>query len=494
MEKIKPSLLTLPEELLRHLVKIVDRQDNRIRARMSRYVLAFDAQGLDDLCEGLYLREPIMGVSALSRTCRKLRVFCCPFLFQLMKSQQFFHPTFRRRIALLHAQHIKKLVLSLLPPKTPSDMEDLVYAASSLPNLVDLEIFQGAVQPPPENPEDYRALDPIFGVLRGVLSRIKILALKDFNCTRSLASFLSLAPNVTQLRLTNFSPVIPDTDQQLVGLAVSLSRALQSIRELTALAVIDSIDLFEFLGDSEQLDDWTSRLKLRSFFQQSNRSDASRALVAFIRSQAPTLRKFAFFLDAHEQFDDSLDVFHQTFPELQYFVMRGRFNGRFPFRLPNGGSTSSNYPKVKMVEIFSCSEANLPDCRVPPPNEIVLHFPSLQVLSYQLVISECFHIAGIPLADLNRYQQFCQEKGIELRGLRWIPSSQHWADRENFGEMDHQVGTEVYVETRGGEVQRLLDYASRLKDRAKLMLDSTAIDQLIKYLEPIRMLEELELD
>lgn len=83
MEKIKPSLLTLPEELLRHLVKIVDRQDNRIRARMSRYVLAFDAQGLDDLCEGLYLRDPIMGVSALSRTCRKLRVFCCPFLFQV---------------------------------------------------------------------------------------------------------------------------------------------------------------------------------------------------------------------------------------------------------------------------------------------------------------------------------------------------------------------------------------------------------------------------
>ena len=146
------------------------------------------------------------------------------------------------------------------------------------------------------------------------------------------------------------------------------------------------------------------------------------------------------------------------------------------------------------MQISSCSEASLPDCRVPPPDDIVPHFPSLQIISYELTISNSFHIPGIPLADLNRYQQFCQERGIVLRGLRWIPSSQHWADRENFGEMDHQVGTEVYVETRGGEVQRLLDYASRLKDRAKLTLDSTAIDRLIKHLEPIRMLEELELD
>ncbi|GAA5965076.1 hypothetical protein JCM3765_004849 [Sporobolomyces pararoseus] len=419
-EKIKPSLVTLPEELLRHLIKIIDRQDERTQTRMTRYDLSVAAQEADTLCEGLYQKDPVIGVSALSQTCRKLRMACCPFLFNEMRSRQFFRPTLRRGIALLHAQHIKSLVISPVPPvlsKDSLDMEDLVYAASSLPNLVQLKIVQGAVQPPPRDPDDHRAQDPIFGVLRGVLSRIKILELSKFDCTRSLASFISLAPNITRLRLRNFTPKLPETDDEQdeeQESAFNLSRALQSIRELTHLAVIDSVDLFQFLNLNGYglLEDWTIRLRLTSFYYQSDDDGCSADLVAFTRSQAPTLRRFGFFLPADLDFDNSLDVLNQTFPELQYLSLRGRFTNRFSLRNSIGSST--DFPKVKTVDIHSCSSAS---DRIPPPDHIVTYLPSLHTISYSLLFSEVLWRGGVSSwkGGLRRNERWGGSKITRLR-------------------------------------------------------------------------------
>jgi hypothetical protein len=331
-------------------------------------------------------------------------------------------------------------------------------------------------------------------VLGGVLARIKTLELTGFDCVESIVAILSRSPNLVSLRLHSFlPPVVPD--DEIAAHAVELSQALQGLEKLSTLQLFESEAFLEILSDGHQINASTLRLGLKAFLYRTKEDGNFEAARQFLDLVAPSLRKFTLLLEEDQPIDASHLLIRRPFPELRTLCIGGDLTDFEPLRSLDGNNTSlsTDYPKLRLLEIRSRFE-EVPHLRLPHPSHLHPHFPSLHTLYYNLQPSQSSHFPGIPLKDLRDYQQYCHENGTTLRGLKWDPFMQHRSETRMFGEAEEEVGKESYLDTRGEEIQRILDFARRIKDRARITLDTSAMNRLLDYLDPIKLLEELELD
>jgi len=143
-------------------------------------------------------------------------------------------------------------------------MDDIVYAASSLPALDRLVIHAAALRIPLPISEDP---EPLFGeeaeaylsVLGGVLSRLKVLELVGFSAITPLVTILLRSTNISFLKIYKYrAPEL--SDSEAASSAIALSQALQGLKKISTLLLYDATPLLRFLADNNQLDQWTSRL------------------------------------------------------------------------------------------------------------------------------------------------------------------------------------------------------------------------------------------
>ncbi|BGP49018.1 hypothetical protein JCM10450v2_004897 [Rhodotorula kratochvilovae] len=274
----RADLSSLPEELLKHIVELVDDQDRKI----SKLNITFEGTGGQYSHESRWPVQYKHGLHALALTSRRMRALALPFLFATVTPKQLAQPFFR--LGRLPTVAVDAIVCLDMQTCTESALLDVAVALPSLTNLREIKV----------NTATARLLTSTNNSRHGVLRDNRLIIKAAFGSTASRVEALVVE------RLTGTTPLAtilecfttPDALRELRLSSPTLTMETTGLADVLPLySCIQRLDLGDlsdiFYEDLIDEPPWME-LNLHAL-RHIAPSTANSDVIAFIHSVAPNI-------------------------------------------------------------------------------------------------------------------------------------------------------------------------------------------------------------